>query len=78
MKGTQEMNTNLDFASQAFAENTPTDDIAILANLLTQIRDNAPEKCLDSVTAYDEKTRTDYGIDDIILYLRGKYGENFC
>lgn len=62
----------------AFGGNTPTDDIAMLANLLAQVRDNAEAEALDCVTAYDEKTRTDYGIDDVLLYLRAKYGENVC
>ena len=60
----------------AFRGNTPVDDIAMLANLLYQVRDNAEAADLDCVTAYDENTRTDYGIGEVLCYLRAKYGEN--
>lgn len=55
-----------------FNDNTANDDIAMLENLLTQIRDNVDVDKLP-VTAFDKSTKTDYGIDDVIQYLDKKY-----
>lgn len=57
---------------EMFNYNTAIDDIAMLENLLTQIRDNVDLNKLP-VTAFDKSTKTDYGIDDVIQYLDKKY-----
>ena len=59
-----------------FKDNTPTDDVAMLANLLCQIRDLGGE--FPEATAYDQSTNTDFGLADVLRYIRVKYGENFC
>jgi len=57
---------------EMFADNTAEDDIAMLENFLSQIRDNVNIDILP-ISAYDKTTKTDYGIGDIIRYLQRKY-----
>jgi hypothetical protein len=71
MKGKNKMN----IMDEMFLNNKPSDDVALLANLLSQVVDVLGEP---SVTAYDEETRTDSGICDVLGYVRRKYGEEFC
>ena len=66
----------MELMAEMFANNKFTDDVAILANLLAQVIDAVGEP--SSVTAYDEETRTDYGIREVLNYIRWKYGEEFC
>jgi len=65
----------MNIMDEMFLNNKPSDDVALLANLLSQVVDVLGEP---SMTAYDEETRTDYGICDVLGYVRRKYGEEFC
>lgn len=58
-----------------FSGNNAEDDIAMLVNMLSQIKDGIPA---DEVSVYDEAARIDWGIDDILHYVREKYGATFC
>lgn len=60
-----------------FDENTEKDDIAIPANLLSQIIDWTDNVATWSRPWMTPATGTDYGIEDVFSYICGKYGENF-
>lgn len=62
--------------NEMFLNNTPRDDVAMLVNLLSQIRDLGGE--FPEATVYDPLAKCDYGISDVLGYVRRKYGENFC
>ena len=68
------MNELAELQSTMFSGNTEKDDIALLANLLSQWMD-----WNDNVepTVDDPVTGMDWGADEILGYIRRKYGENF-
>jgi len=74
MKGNETMNELDELQSAMFSGNTEKDDIALLANPLSQWMD-----WNDNVepTVDDPVTGTDWGTDEILGYIRRKYGENF-
>ena len=51
-----------------FEKNTEIDDIAMLANLISQALDVG----ISGATAYDGQC--DYGAEDVLAYIRAKYG----
>lgn len=58
-----------------FSGNNVEDDVAVLANMLSQIKDGIPA---NEASVYDEPARIDWGVDEILLYIREKYGATFC
>ncbi len=54
-----------------FEGNSEVDDIAMLVNLIYQSRDIGG---MDGVTAYDPGEKIDWGVDDVLAYIRRKYG----
>lgn len=72
MKGNKTMNEPDE--STMFSTNTEKDDIALLANLLSQWLD-----WNDNVepTVDDPVTGMDWGTEEILGYIRRKYGDNF-
>lgn len=74
MKGNKTMNEPDELQSAMFSTNTEKDDIALLANLLSQWMD-----WNDNVepTVDDPVTGMDWGTEEILGYIRRKYGDNF-
>ena len=56
-----------------FSNNTERDDIAILMNLISQMNDEKDE-FMASVMG---DNRIEYGVDDVMKYIRRKYGDNY-
>lgn len=56
-----------------FAGNSERDDIAMLSNLISQGLDSG----IWNATAYDRSSNADYGVEDVLSYIRDKYGEEF-
>ena len=55
-----------------FENNKVDDDVAVLVNLIEQLRD-VMAKNQDEPTAYDESNKIDWSIDDVIAYVESKY-----
>lgn len=55
-----------------FEGNTVNDDVLMLVNLVSQLRDVMKEGC-DEPTAYDEANKTDWSIADAVAYAEAKY-----
>lgn len=55
-----------------FENNTVADDVAVLVNLIKQLRD-VMAKNLEEPTAYDEANKIDWSIDDVIAYIESEY-----
>lgn len=47
-----------------------SDLVFALENILYQLRDGTP---IDDVTWYDERDRTDYGVEEILAYIDEHY-----
>lgn len=54
-----------------FESNTQVDDIAILMNLISQLRDGVGEES----GVMDESSKIEYGVGAVVEYIRKKYGE---
>lgn len=55
-----------------FENNKVDDDVAVLVNLIEQLRD-VMAKNQDEPTVYDESNKIDWSIDDVIAYVESKY-----
>ena len=55
-----------------FENNKVDDDVAVLVNLIEQLRD-VMAKNQDEPTAYDESNKIDWSVDDVIAYVESKY-----
>lgn len=56
-----------------FNDNVEKDDIAVLMNLISQMRDEKNEYTA-SVTGDDG---VEYGVEDVMKYIREKYGNDY-
>ena len=55
------------FGEEMFKGHTAEDDMAMLTNVICQMRDAL------NATAYDDRIDTDYGINDVLGYISRKY-----
>ena len=55
-----------------FENNTVADDVAVLVNLIEQLRD-VMAKNQEEPTAYDASNRIDWSINDVLSYIESEY-----
>ena len=60
------------FGMKMFDGNKVEDDVAVLVNLILQLRDVMAEGA-NEPTAYDEVNRMDWSVADVISYAESKY-----
>lgn len=60
------------YGMKMFENNKVDDDVAVLVNLIEQLRD-VMAKNQDEPTVYDESNKIDWSIDDVIAYVESKY-----